>query len=216
MTRKQIKAHWFLWVIIAASFIITLALYNKLPEQMPMHWNLTGEVDRYETRLVGAFAIPVLNVFLLLMMIWMPVIDPRRKNYDKFEGFYKLFQWVMVLFLTGMHVLTLSWSLGYEPSISMFVKLGMGILFMILGNYMGKTRANWFIGIRTPWTIENEEVWNKTHRLGGVLMFLAGLIAFLLAFINQDFTFWITIGAILAAAIVPVVYSFLLFQKLAK
>lgn len=214
MERKQINAHWFLWVIVAATFIVTLALYNKLPEQIPVHWNIAGEVDRYESRLVGAFSIPVLNVMLLLMMIWLPAIDPRKKSYEKFAEFYKLFQWVMVLFMTGVHSLTISWALGYRPSISLFVKLGLGILFIILGNYMGKTRSNWFFGIKNPWTLENEEVWIRTHRLGGTLMFAAGVITLLLAFINHDFAFWAVMGLIMLASIIPTVYSYFLYQRL--
>jgi len=216
LERKRISAHWSLWLIVAASFIVSLSLYSKLPDQIPMHWNLAGEVDRYGSRLEGAFTMPVLSAVILLMLIWLPAIDPRKKSYEKFADFYKLFQWVMVLFLIGMQSLTLSWALGYQFSISLYVKLGIGILFMFLGNYLGKTRSNWFVGIRTPWTLENDEVWNKTHRLAGRLMFAAGILTLILAFIDQGFTMFLLLGAVLLASVIPVIYSFLLYRQLAR
>lgn len=216
MKKERIKAHWFLWLIIGAGFLLSMALYSRLPEQMPMHWNLAGEVDRYGSRFEGAFAIPLLNAGILLLLIWLPAIDPRRKSYTKFAGFYKLLQWVLVLFLTGMHSLIIALSLGYNLSVSLYVKLGIGILFMIMGNYMGKVRPNWFVGIKTPWTLDNDEVWTKTHRLGGYLMFAAGVLAVLMAFVDQGFTFFLVIGAVILAALIPTVYSYLLYQKVSK
>jgi uncharacterized membrane protein len=216
MERRPIKAHWFLWVIVGGSFLASILLYNKLPEQMPMHWNIAGEVDRYGSRLEGAFLMPLLNAGLLLMMIWLPAIDPRRKSYAKFEGFYKLFQWVMVIFLTGMHGLILAWTLGYHLSISLYVKLAIGILFIIIGSYLGKVRSNWFVGIKNPWTLENDEVWIKTHRLAGPLMFGTGVISIVLAFVNNNISFWIIVGSVILAAIIPNVYSYVIFQRIGK
>lgn len=216
MERKPIKAHWFLWVIIGISFLASAVLYSRLPEQIPMHWNIYGEVDRYGSRFEGAFAIPLLNAGLLLMMIWLPAIDPRRKSYAKFEGFYKLFQWIIVVFLSGIQGLIMAWALGYEPKIDLFVKLAIGIMFMIMGNYLGKVRSNWFFGIKNPWTLENEEVWVKTHRLAGPLMFGAGFLSIVLAFVNRSFTFWIIIGGVVFASIVPTIYSYIIYQKISN
>ncbi len=214
MKGKPIKAHWFLWVIIGGSFLTSLILYKKLPEQIPMHWNIAGEVDRYGSRLEGAFAMPILNLLLLVMMIWLPAIDPRRRSYKKFEAFYKLFQWTMVIFLAGMQSLVIAWALGHQLSISLYVKLGIGILFIIIGNYMGKVRSNWFVGIKNPWTLENEEVWMKTHRLAGPLMFGAGVLTIILAFVNKGFAFWIIIGAIVFASLVPMIYSYMIYRRI--
>lgn len=215
MKGKPIKAHWFLWVIIAASIMAGIVLYSKFPEQMPLHWNATGEVDRYGSRLEGLFLIPLMNAGLLLLMIWLPAIDPRRKNYEKFEKFYKILQWSIVVFMTFMQALVMFWSLGYQISIPFFVKLGLGILFILLGNYMGKVKSNWFVGIRNPWTLENEEIWVKTHRMAGPLMMGAGIISLLMAFIDNGATFWIVIISVIVATSAPTVYSFLLYRKLA-
>lgn len=216
MKGTPIKIHWSLWLIVALTLILAIAVYPRLPEQVPIHWNIAGEVDGYGSRTIGAFGLPLLNLGLLLMMKYLPAIDPRKHNYEKFKGFYGIFVWIMILFMTGLYLLTIAWALGYRPSISLFTKLGLGILFMVLGNYMGKVRPNWFYGIKTPWTLENEEVWIKTHRLGGPLMFVAGLITTCLAFVNHPSTFGIVITIILVAAFIPYIYSFWLYNRITK
>lgn len=216
MKRKPIRSHWFLWVLVGAGFLASIILFSKLPEQMPVHWNAAGEIDRYGSRFEGAFLIPLLNAGILLLLIWLPVLDPRRKSYEKFEGFYKIIQWTIVIFLSGVHALILFSSLGYHVSIGLFVKLGIGILFMILGNYLGKVRSNWFVGIKNPWTLENEEVWVRTHRMAGPLMFGAGLITLAMAFVDHSLSLWIVVGATTAAALVPNVYSYIIFNQLTK
>jgi uncharacterized membrane protein len=214
MKRKAIKAHWSLWVIVGLSFVVSAALYSKLPEQVPVHWNAAGQVDRYGSRFEGAFIMPILNAAMLLLFTWLPALDPRRDSYEKFKKFYKMMQWAMVLFLIGMQGVTLAWALGYELSISTFVKFSMGILFMVLGNYLGKVKPNWFVGIKTPWTLENEEVWTKTHRLAGPLMFLAGLLSLVLAFVDKPFTLWVIVGGLMLASFIPIVYSFVLYRQI--
>lgn len=212
MKGKAIKAHWSLWLLVAGSFILSAFLYNKLPDQMPMHWNFAGEVDRYGAKLEGAFLMPFLNAGILFMLIWLPVIDPKRASYERFESFYKLFQWIMVIFFTIMHALVLIWSLGYQVSIGLYVKLAVGALFMILGNYMGKVGPNWFVGIKTPWTLENPEVWTKTHRLAGPLFFAAGIIIALMAFVDGALSFWIIMISTFIAAFVPIIYSYFIYR----
>ncbi|HHW07134.1 MAG TPA: SdpI family protein, partial [Clostridia bacterium] len=181
MKGTTIKIHWALWVIMLGTLVFGLVIYPQLPEQVPIHWNAAGEVDGYGSRFMGALGLPLMNLGLALLLKFVPAIDPKRQNYEKFKPFYQIFIWIFVLFMTGLYFLTIAWALGYRPSIALFTKLGMGIMFMVLGNYLGKVRPNWFFGIRTPWTIENEEVWLRTHRLGGPLMFGAGLITVFLA-----------------------------------
>jgi uncharacterized membrane protein len=212
MKGKAIQAHWGLWLLVAGSFILSAFLYNKLPDQMPMHWNFAGEVDRYGSKLEGAFLMPFLNAGILFMLIWLPVIDPKRASYERFESFYKLFQWIMVIFFTIVHALVLVWSLGYQISIGLYVKLAVGLLFMILGNYMGKVGPNWFVGIKTPWTLENPEVWTKTHRLAGPLFFAAGIIIALMAFVDGVLSFWIIMISTFIAAFVPIIYSYFIYR----
>lgn len=216
MKSTSIKIHWSIWLIIAATFVFSIIIYPRLPEQVPIHWNAAGEVDGYGSRFMGAFGLPLTTLGVVLLMKFLPAIDPKKQNYEKFKGFYQLFIWIMVLFMTGLYLLTIAWALGYQLSISLFTKLGLGIMFMVLGNYMGKVRPNWFYGIKTPWTLENEEVWVKTHRLGGPLMFGAGLITLCLAFIDHPSTFFIVVAVIMLAAFIPAIYSYLLYHRITQ
>lgn len=214
MKGTTIKIHWILWVIMLGTLVFGLVIYPRLPEQVPIHWNAAGEVDGYGSRFMGALGLPLMNLGLVLLLKFMPAIDPKRQNYEKFKPFYQIFIWVFVLFMTGLYFLTMAWALGYRPSIALFTKLGLGIMFMVLGNYMGKVRPNWFFGIRTPWTIENEEVWLRTHRLGGPLMFGAGLITVFLAFFEHPASFFLVIAVILLASLIPTVYSYWLYHRI--
>lgn len=214
MKGTTIKIHWALWVIMLGTLVFGLVIYPQLPEQVPIHWNAAGEVDGYGSRFMGALGLPLMNLGLALLLKFVPAIDPKRQNYEKFKSFYQIFIWIFVLFMTGLYFLTIAWALGYRPSIALFTKLGMGIMFMVLGNYLGKVRPNWFFGIRTPWTIENEEVWLRTHRLGGPLMFGAGLITVFLAFFEHPSSFFLVMAVIMLASLIPTVYSYWLYQRI--
>lgn len=214
MKGTTIKIHWALWVIMLGTLVFGLVIYPQLPEQVPIHWNAAGEVDGYGSRFMGALGLPLMNLGLALLLKFVPAIDPKRQNYEKFKPFYQIFIWIFVLFMTGLYFLTIAWALGYRPSIALFTKLGMGIMFMVLGNYLGKVRPNWFFGIRTPWTIENEEVWLRTHRLGGPLMFGAGLITVFLAFFEHPSSFFLVMAVIMLASLIPTVYSYWLYQRI--
>lgn len=214
MKGTTIKIHWALWVIMLGTLVFGLVIYPQLPEQVPIHWNAAGEVDGYGSRFMGALGLPLMNLGLALLLKFVPAIDPKRQNYEKFKPFYQIFIWIFVLFMTGLYFLTIAWALGYRPSIALFTKLGMGIMFMVLGNYLGKVRPNWFFGIRTPWTIENEEVWLRTHRLGGPLMFGAGLITVFLAFFEHPSSFFLVMAVIMLTSLIPTVYSYWLYQRI--
>jgi uncharacterized membrane protein len=116
------------------------------------------------------------------------------------------------LFLLSLFWFTVLWTLGVPLSITLFVKIGVGLLITIMGNYMGKVRQTWIFGIRTPWTLSDEEVWDKTHRFGGWSFFLAGVLMMVLAFWDEPWTFWVGIGGILLGALIPVVYSYVIFK----
>lgn len=214
MKGTTIKIHWALWVIMLGTLVFGMVIYPRLPEQVPIHWNAAGEVDGYGSRFMGALGLPLMNLGLALLLKFVPAIDPKRQNYEKFKPFYQIFIWIFVLFMTGLYFLTIAWALGYRPSIALFTKLGMGIMFMVLGNYLGKVRPNWFFGIRTPWTIENEEVWLRTHRLGGPLMFGAGLITVFLAFFEHPSSFFLVMAVIMLTSLIPTVYSYWLYQRI--
>ena len=210
---SKIRFDWILLVLIGAMLIVGIIVYPTLPEQVPTHWNAAGEIDGYGSRFVGAFMLPLLTLGIFLLLLVTPKIDPRRENYSKFSGVYQIIKAFLVLFMVLVYGITLSAAYGHDVNVGLFVKFALGILFVTLGNYFGKIRHNYFVGIKTPWTLANEDVWNKTHRLAGPLWVVAGLIAMIVAFIDHPVTFWIFMGALMIASLIPTIYSYMLYQK---
>ena len=210
------KIDWVLLGIITAMLLTGAIIYPKLPEQVPMHWNAAGEIDGFGSPLAGAFGIPLLTLGIFILLLVTPSIDPRRENYAKFSGVYNLLKVFLVLFMAFLYAVTLLAAFNRQVKIGLFVKFALGLLFIFLGNYFGKIRHNYFFGIRTPWTLANETVWNKTHRLAGPLWVIAGLVSLIVAFIDHPVTFWIFMGCMMIAAIIPTVYSYLLYRRINK
>jgi uncharacterized membrane protein len=198
--------------LIIAGFI----LYPMLPEQVPSHWNWQGEVDSYASRAFGAFFAPLLAVGLYLLMLVVPLIDPRRDNYVRFAGVYRLMRWSFVLFFAGLYAVTVGVALGYNLDAGLLVKAGVALLFTLLGNIMGQLKHNYFVGIKTPWTLASEEVWQRTHRLGAKVWVLGGLICLVLSPVRALWGAYAFLACIVLMALVPIVYSYVVFRNALK
>ena len=215
-TIKIFLSEWPLWLLIVAALVLGAVVYPQLPERVASHWNYKGEVDGYSSRCWGAFGIPLLTAGIYLGMLLIPLIDPRRQNYEKFAGAYRVIKAVLVIFMTGIHLVVVLNALGFRVPVDKAVMTGVSLLFLIIGNYMGQFRHNYFVGIRTPWTLANEEVWRKTHRLGGRLWVAAGILGLAGALLGGPVGGLVLAAALALAAIVPIVYSYLEFRKLSK
>lgn len=198
---------------IMATIVFSFYFYAQAPQQVPTHWNFRGEVDDYSSKAFAAYFFPALILGLYLLFWFLPKIDPRREKYESFAGVYGLFRTVMVLFMAGLYFLTGLAALGYAINIGKIVPAGVGLLLVLIGNYLGKIKSNWFVGIKTPWTLSSETVWQKTHRLGGWLFVLFGLLLFVSAFFPGFWNPWIFVAAIAILVIVPTIYSYWLFRK---
>lgn len=209
-----IKRDWPLWVLMAGLLITAVFVYPHLPDQVPSHWNMQGEVDRYQSRLMGAIFAPLMSIGLYLLMILMPLTDPQRQNYQRFTGAYTFIRWGLVIFFAVLYAATIMVALGYLVDIGMVVKAIVSLLFIMIGNFMGQFRHNYFVGIKTPWTLANEEIWRRTHRLGGRIWVLCGLICLAMAFINSTWSAIIYFTAIMIMILVPFIYSYLMFVRL--
>lgn len=200
-------------IIVLIPMIMTLVLYNKLPDQMAVHFGTNGEADGFQ----GKFTFILMSLLILigipLLMKVSRYMDPKKKNYDKFESTFEWFRLILTAFLSVMSVVTLFYNLGYKVNIQMIVLMGIGVLFVFLGNYMSRIRFNYTMGIKTPWTLASEEVWRRTHRLAGPLWFIAGIIVFILAFLPGELAFIIMMITIAIIVLVPVLYSFLIYKK---
>jgi len=213
--KEFLKKEWPALAILLASLVITLILYPRLPDRIPMHWNIAGEVDRYGSRLEGAFMLPLLSIALYAFYHLLPIIDPKRKNYSKFNSSYTFLRYLLLLFFLGMQIIVLTTSLGLALDVGRWVTGGVGLLFILLGNIMSRFRFNYFVGVRTPWTLASEEVWRKTHLLASKLMVIGGLICLLGVFPSSNelrFTL-VMLGALVPSGI-SVLYSYLVYRKL--
>jgi uncharacterized membrane protein len=202
---------------ICLGLIITLLafatwIYPQLPDLVPSHWNSQGQVDGYMAKPWGVFLLPALTVGIYLMFLVLPLISPHGFRMEKFGNVVRLFQTVMVLFMSLVAVTALLAARGDDVPVSNITLGGTGMLLLVLGNYMGKVRKNFFIGIRTPWTLASDEVWTRTHRLGGWMFSAGGLLLMLGSFSALDTRLILTVVVIVA--LVPVAYSFLLYRRL--
>jgi uncharacterized membrane protein len=198
--------------IILFSFILSVYFYSQVPEQMATHWNSKGEVNGYMPKLWGLFSMPVVTTGLVLMLLVVPRIDPKKGNIEKFRKYYDKFIIIFVLFMVTIHLQILLWNTGIRINPNSVLPAGIGVLFYYIGNLIENAERNWFIGIRTPWTLSSDGVWRKTNRLGARLFKAAGIVA-IFGVLVPDFAFLFIIIPALFIAGFTIVYSYVEYQK---
>lgn len=211
---NNLKKEWYILAIILASLAFGIYVYPQLPDKIPTHWNIRGEIDGWSGKAFGVYFFPLLNLILYPLMILLPKIDPRRQNYAHFSKTYKLLRITLHIFFAAIYIISLLVALGYPLRVDFIVRLAVSLLILIIGNYMGKFKHNYFVGIKTPWTLASEEVWVKTHRFGAPLWVIAGLLGIVLSFFRQAWAGYLSIGSFIVIAIVPIIYSYLIYRKL--
>jgi len=211
----NIKKELPIILIIIMMFAASIYFYPQLPDKIPTHWNFKGEIDGYSGKLTGAFLIPVMNIIMYGLFIFMPVLDPKKENYKLFESTYIYFRYLFHIFFLGMHGLIIAAALGYNVDTGRLVTLAVSLLLMLMGNVMGRLKHNYFVGIKTPWTLANEEVWRKTHRLGAVIWTGGGLAGVIMSLLRLSMG-WAFIAIIAVMTFIPIVYSYVIYSKLKK
>lgn len=206
-TRTLLVSGIFLLIAVVAA----VWLYPRLPAQAPNHWNLQGHVDGTMPRLWVA-VMPASIIFVLaLLTVLLPAISPRRFEIRSFASVYGLLMLATQGLMLVIGLAMLLAGAGYSVSMPTVALLATGALFMVFGNYMGKLRKNFFIGIRTPWTLSSDAVWERTHRAGGWLFVSGGLAAVVV--VLAGLPHWLAIVVLLAAALSPPVYSLLIYRR---
>ena len=188
----------------------------RLPEQVPVHWNLAGEADGFGARWPHAILLTLVGLACWAALLVLPLADPLRRNYARFPGTLKLFRWLVPLMTVALHVAVTLSSLGVPLDSGTAVRAIVAAVFVVLGNSMGKLRHNWFVGIRTPWTLASEEVWTRTHRLAAPIWVAGGLLQLAGAFVKGTPGEVLFGGTIAAMVLVPVAYSCLAFRRLSS
>jgi uncharacterized membrane protein len=201
--------------MIAVATLVGLALLPELPDPMPSHWDAEGNVDGYMSRTWGVLLMPLITTGLAALLFAIPSMDPLRANIETFHGAYYAFVVGFVAFMVYVYALTLAAGMGRQFNMTQLLAPAMGVLFIAVGRLLRTARRNYFIGIRTPWTLASDQVWDATHALGARTFTVGGIVAIATGFLG-DAGFWLMMAVLIGAALVPVVYSYVLWRRLGR
>lgn len=208
----MIKKNWRTLVLTSIvtliPIVVGLLLWNQLPEQMPTHWDINGEVDAWSGKGYAVFFFPALLLGLHWLCMLASTMDPKKENYT--SRMLTLVLWICPAISLLVSSLMYTKALGYDLRVNVIMPLLMGLLFIIIGNLLPKMRQSYMIGIKLPWTLHNEENWNKTHRFGGKVWVAGGVIIMATAFVGS---FWILLGMLIVMVALPTIYSYCLYRK---
>ena len=201
------------WIILAGMFAGAAIAWPHAPDRIPVHWNIDGQVDRYGGRFEGLLLMPLVALGMYVLMLVLPRIDPGRANYARFRGAYNAIRITLLVLFAVFDVGIQVWVWTGHADIALIAPLAMGIVSIVLGAVLGKIRPNWFVGIRTPWTLSSKVSWVRTHRAGGWLFIVVGLATIATTFISPRLAFWVLIGGLIGGTVALVIYSYVLWRQ---
>jgi len=200
-------------LLAALTGALSLWAYPRLPAAVAIHWGVSGRPDRYGSPLVAVLVIPLIILGLNGLLTVLPRIDPRRANYERFRDSYWLLGNAVSVFLGFVHGLIIANGLGHSVSMAQLVPVGVGVLLIVIGSVLTRVQPNWFVGIRTPWTLSSDAVWRETHRVSGRVFIGGGLVIAAAAFAPPGAVVPLILGTVAALIAVPVVHSYLLWKS---
>jgi uncharacterized membrane protein len=200
--------------LLAAALVYTLVLYPSLPPRIPIHWNLRGEVDGWGTKPWAPFFGPAVMALLLVLLFLLPWLSPRNFAVEPFRGTFNYLMVVCEALIGYMQVVMLQAALHPAAEMGRMLVAGLFLFFVVIGNVLGKVRRNFWMGVRTPWTLANDTVWAATHRLAARLMVAAGLLGAMAVWLGVPIA--ICFVLLIAALLVPAVYSLVLYKRLER
>jgi uncharacterized membrane protein len=198
--------------LVLLSFAVAIYSYQFMPEKMAIHWGMSGEANGYSDKTFATFSIPSLIFIFTAVFLLLPKVDPLKKNIKKFYDYYETFIIVFIGFMLFLQIIMLLWNIGIKISFNAILPIAIGALFYFTGTLCEKAKRNWTIGIRTPWTMSSEKVWDKTHKLAGKVFRVAGIISIIGVLMPTYSFFFVIIPVVLAAAYL-VIYSYLEYKK---
>jgi uncharacterized membrane protein len=201
------------WVILAAMFVASAIAWPHAPDRIPVHWNISGHVDRYGGKFEGLLLLPLVAVGVYVLMLVLPRIDPGRANYAKFRGSYNAIRIGLLVMFAVFDGALQAWVWTGRVSIAHLAPFATGIACVFLGALLGKIRPNWFVGIRTPWTLSSKVSWVRTHRAGGWLFMLVGLATIIATVASPAAAFWVLLAGLMGGTVALVIYSYLLWRQ---
>jgi uncharacterized membrane protein len=200
-------------IIVLIQFIVAAYLYPEMPELITIHWNIRGEADGYGSKLVGLFLIPAIELVLIPFFLVLPRIDPKASR-DELVGAFDWFIVIFTLYMAYVFGLSVAWNLGYRFDFLRLLLPVLGVLFIGIGEIMGRVGVNWFMGIRTPWTLSSPQVWDDTHRLGGKLFKISGVLTLLAVFFSGWLALVLAVLPVLFSSVYVTIYSYFRYTEL--
>jgi uncharacterized membrane protein len=211
----QPKTEWIFWILLLLPFLYIPFIWGRLPDSIPTHWDFNGEPNDYSSKAVGTLLLPLINIGMYFLLLFIPRIDPRKRSYEYFSSSYRNIRLAISVFMCVMFFIIMQWTLGnrfFNAKVIIILVLG---LMAFLGNYLRTIKSNFFVGIRTPWTLDNVEVWKKTHEVGGRLWFYASLLTMLVAlFVTQKEIGPLLITYFVIIVVIPVLYSYVVYRRI--
>lgn len=208
MIKKNLSKLIITSLVILIPILIGIVLWDKLPDQLPIHWDINGAVDSYANKMQAVFAMPLVLVAFQWICVLGTSLDPKKQNIN--DKMVTLVLWIIPIISLLCNSMVYATALGHKVSVEIMMPLFMGALFVVIGNYMPKCKQSYTVGFKIPWTLNDEENWNKTHRMAGFLWVIGGIVIMATAFLGA---FWLFFVVLIPMVIVPFVYSYLLYKK---
>lgn len=210
--KELIKRDWLPILILIVNLIVGIVAFQVLPQQVPGHFNINGQIDSYISKSSNFLLTTIMPLGMYLLMLALPYIDPKKANYRKFEKPYSIIKAIIILVFFAINLLVTAIALGFALNIPVILCILIGLMYVLLGNYISVVKQNFFVGIRTPWTLSDPENWSKTHRVGGKTFVVSGILCMLFGFLYPVVSFII----LMLGAFIPVIYSFAIFIRAKK
>jgi len=211
--KPTVKTEWFSVIFIILAFLAGAYFYQNFPDQVPTHWNYKGQVDGYGSPLLAAFMSPTMMLIIYLIFLTIPYLDPKKEQYGSFINIYHRFKDLIITFLFIVGLLIGLNGIGQTIAIGFWMPILVGLLFIAIGGLLEKVKMNWFLGIRTPWTLSSETVWTKTHRLSSRVLMLAGLLMASTVLVPPSIKIFFFILVISLVVLALPVYSYILYRQ---
>jgi uncharacterized membrane protein len=203
-------------LLVLCTFIIAWYVYPILPNKIPSHWNAAGQVDSYSQK-ASIFVLPIIFLVVLILLFVLPILEVFRDNMLKIYTYYYWFKILFGVFFTVLFISTILPNFGYNINVAKIVMLMIGILFTGLGIILPKLKRNFIFGIRTGWTLSNDKVWEKTHKVGGILFLILGIITIIISYLLAlEVLFYIFITLTILISVFLVFYSYYLYRNIVK
>lgn len=204
---------WPILLLLLADAVFGFAVWPRMPARVPTHFGIDGTPNAWGPAWINAILLPAIALGFYFLMLVLPLADPRRASYARFPATLRVFRFALTGLFVAIHVILVHASFGAVVNSAMYIQLAIALLFIVLGNSMGRVRFNYFFGVRTPWTLNDEDNWNATHRLAARVWVVCGIVLLPAAFLPGKAGLTADIAIVAFAALVPVVYSFVFYLR---